>query len=263
MAPAVRDRALLLRRYRYAESSLVVHAATPRHGKVHLLAKGAYRPRSRYCGVLDLFDTLELEWRTSRGSELGLLSKGRIATRRRALSADLERYRAGLSVLELVDLAATPGRADPEQFALAERWLDLLAAGAAAPALALVAFDLRFLQNLGLAPALRDCAACGGPAPPAGGRGREVAFSPGAGGRLCARCAGEARASGRRVGALPVNVMRIAQSVLEAEPGHLGRFQVQPRLLAEVRAFVQRFLEYHLETRPRTRRRRAQPARTS
>ena len=83
----------MLRRYRYAESSLVIHATTPLHGRVHLLAKGAYRPRSRYCGVLDLFDTLELEWRASRGSELGLLSAARIATRRRPLSANLERYR--------------------------------------------------------------------------------------------------------------------------------------------------------------------------
>lgn len=254
-----RDHALVLRRYPYGESSLVVHVTTPRHGRVHLLAKGAFRPKSRLCGVLDLFDTLELVWRPSPRSEVAVLAEADIATRRRPLSADLERYRTGLSILELLDLASAPGRADPELFRLTETWLDLVAAGEVEPELALVAFDLRFLQNLGLTPALERCASCGS-APPRGPAPREVAFSRGAGGRLCANCAREARASGRRVGTLPVNVLRIASSLVDAPPATLGRFRPDPAVRREVRALVERFLEYHLETRPRTR--RAAPGRT-
>ena len=48
-----RDHAVLLRRHPYGESSLVVHVLTREHGRVALLAKGAYRPTSRYFGVLD------------------------------------------------------------------------------------------------------------------------------------------------------------------------------------------------------------------
>ncbi|MEM7308536.1 MAG: DNA repair protein RecO [Planctomycetota bacterium] len=253
------DRALVLKRYRYGESSLVVHALTPGHGRLHLLAKGAYRPTSGYCGVLDLFDTLQLSWRRKRGAELGVLAGADVVHRRRPLSADLARYRGGLAVLELAGLAAQPDRADPDLFALAERWLGLLCDPAVPPGLALVAFDLRFLQNLGLSPALTACAACGGPAPPvqtgAGARGRAsaAAFSAGAGGRLCPRCAEEARSSGRRVGTLPVNVLRIAQSLHDAAPEHLARFRLNERALDDVRSFVQHFLDYHLETRPRSR----------
>ena len=251
MASTTADRGLVLRRYRYGESSLVVHLLTPRHGRVHLLAKGAYRPRSAYSGVLDLFDTLELGWRRPRNADLGTLVSASLATRRRAVSADLARYRAGLALLELAALAAQPERPDPEAFALVETWLDLLGPGGPDPELALVAFDLRFLQNLGLSPALTGCAACGEAGSSA--RARAVPFSTAAGGRLCDRCAAEARAAGRRVGSLPLNVLRIAQSLAEAAPGHLARFQVRADALRGVRRFVQRFLDVHLETRPRSR----------
>ena len=43
----VQDRALLLKRYPFSESSLVAHLCTREHGRVHVLAKGAYRPTSR------------------------------------------------------------------------------------------------------------------------------------------------------------------------------------------------------------------------
>ena len=246
---AERDRALVLRRHRYGESSLVLHLLTPRHGKVHLIAKGAYRPKSAYCGVFDLFDTLETGWRMPRGGDLGTATEARVVSRRRALSADLARFRAALAVLELADLAARPGSEEEELFALVERWLDLLALGSADPEVALVAFDLAFLQNLGLAPALEACAACGDAAPARG----PVPFAVGAGGRLCARCADDARASGRRVATLPMNVLRIATSLASAAPEHLPRFRVNAEVLRGVRGLVQRFLDHHLETRPRSR----------
>jgi len=251
------DRALVLKRSAYGESSLVLRLVTPRHGAAAVIAKGAYRPKSAFCGVFDLFDTLEVTWTPARHGGLGQASAARVVTRRRALTADLARYRAALAMLELVDLAAQPGHAETELFALVEGWLTVLAEGAITPELALVAFDLAFLQNLGLAPAFDTCAACGVAAPTAARRSpaqaRTVPFAIGAGGRLCDRCAHDAQASGRRVGALPMNVLRIATSVAAAKPRELARFRLSPELLAQVATWVQRFLDYHLETRPRSR----------
>lgn len=251
------DRALVLRRAPYGESSLVVHLLTRRHGRVHLLAKGAHRPTSRYYAVLDWFDTLELEWSIRRDAELGLLRRGEIATRRRRITGELDRYRAALTALELAELAARPGQRDPELFALVEGFLDALDAlegGRAEPGLALVVFELRFLQNLGLAPALERCAACGGEAPPVS-PGR-AAFSAGAGGRLCPSCAGEARTSGRRVGTLPVAVLATAARLARPGPSSEPPPELPSRdLVLRLRDFVGRFLDYHLETRPTSHRR--------
>ena len=114
------DRGVLLRRTAYGESSLVVQVLTPRFGRVHLLAKGAYRPTSRYFAVLDLFDTLELQWSVRGGADLGLLREASISVRRRHLTDDLGAYGGALSALELAEIAARPGQPDPALFQLVE-----------------------------------------------------------------------------------------------------------------------------------------------
>jgi hypothetical protein len=50
-----------------------------------------------------------------------------------------------------------------------------------------------------------------------------------------------------------MNVLRIAISLAAATPRDLSRFRVTPDRLAGVRSLVQRFLDYHLESRPRSR----------
>ena len=252
--PLRRDRAILLKRWPYGESSLVVHCATREHGRVHLLARGAYRPTSRYFAALDLFDELELEWQESPRRELGELRAGSILARRRAPTRSLEAYRAALTVLELADLASRPAQADPALYDLAGRALDALERDDRPAELALVVFELGFLQNLGLDPALERCAACARPAGPVGDDGRRVAFSAGAGGRLCAACAAEARAAGRRVGTMPLEVLEDARSLSPAGAAAAGAAQAPPlaaERLERVRDFVGRFLDYHLEARPR------------
>jgi DNA repair protein RecO len=248
----LRDRALILKRYPFSESSLVVHAGTREHGRIHVMAKGAYRPTSRYFAVLDLLDTLEIEWDESPRRELANLRAGTISTRRRAVPQDPLRWTAACSLLELADLAFRPAHADPGLFDLLERGLDALEAGSSAPDCVLVSFELGFLALLGLSPALETCAACGGAAPPIRGDAGRAAFSAGAGGRLCPPCADEARAAGRRVGTLPVRTLADAQAF--ADHGPAAGSDLDQERVDRVRDFVGRFLDYHLETRPRTHR---------
>jgi DNA repair protein RecO (recombination protein O) len=271
MPPKVRtDQALILRRFHYGESSLVLQVLARGRGRVHLIARGAYRPKSRYYAALDLFDTLELEWSESRGGELQNLREARIERRRARIATDLERFRAATTALELVSLAAREDQPGEELFALLEELLDDLAALAAGagPDRSLARFELRLLGQLGLSPALLACAACGREAPAAGGETTEAgevpraAFSAGAGGRLCAPCAAAARASGRRVGTMPLAVLEAAADLIEPGAGRGATMSPStspdvgedpdPHGAERVRDLVARFLEYHLESRPRS-----------
>jgi recombinational DNA repair protein (RecF pathway) len=110
-----------------------------------------------------------------------------------------------------------------------------------------VRFELDYLAHLGFAPALDACAACGGPAPAERGR---VPFSAGAGGRLCERCAAEGRARGLRVGTLPLATLEDARLLLA------GTFpaDARPARIVRARDWIERFLDYHLEARPRSHR---------
>lgn len=267
----------------------MVQVLTRDHGRVHFVAKGAFRPKSGYAFVLDLFHTLRLEWNPAPRRELQVLTRAELQTRRR-LSSPLPVYRGALMVLELTEIAARQGQRESGLFELATDCLDTLAtktcsraaSGGARPTdasvseqserlpatdvqSALIRYELGYLENLGLAPALLDCAACSRPAPPLAAPARarrgaseprpgpRVHFSAGAGGRLCPECAAEARASGRRVGTLPVDVLETAQALASPAPTHPAP-PVDKELLIRTRDAVERFLNYHLETRPRTQR---------
>lgn len=257
------DRALVLRRFPYSESSLVAHVLTRDHGRVHVLARGAYRMQSRFFGVLDLFDELELEWTQNPRRELAELRRGDVARRRKALREDLARYRAAVAMLELADVGSRPGRPDPELYALLSASLDELTDGAAPPDATLVVFQLAFLQNHGLAPALARCASCDRAAPPLEEDRTRAWFSAGSGGRLCTACAEEARSTGRRVGTMPVAVLADAEALAAPLRARGGRNERRPdraregpppapalsseRLLA-LRDLIERFLDYHLDS---------------
>ncbi len=246
------DRALILRRFRYGETSLVLQLLTREHGRVHLLARGAYRPSSRYFAALDLFDTLELTWSHAAGRELQNLREALIRDRRAEIPLDLGRFRAALAVLELTSIGARPDQPVPRLFDLAAATLDALAQGLEPPELPQLIFELRFLNQLGMMPALASCASCAGPAPEAGPGGGRTAFSAGAGGRLCPACAAEARAAGKRVGTLPVAVLETARDLFENGLSSPLAGTIRAHDLELARDFVARFLEYHLESRPRS-----------
>lgn len=243
------DRAFVLRRFRYGESSLVVHVLSEEHGRQSILAKGAYRPKSGYCGVLDLFDTLELGWSLPRGAELGILSSGSILERRASIARRLDSYRAALSVLEIAGIGARVGHEEAELFRLLEQSLDALKGADAEPALVSAVFDLRFLQAQGLAPALEACASCG-QRPPEQRKLSSVPFSPALGGRICSNCASQAGPE-VSIESLQPATLRVASSLQGTPFSQLARIRLDPDQTGRLASFLRRFLEYHLETRPR------------
>lgn len=246
------DQALILRRFPYGETSLLVHLLTRRNGRVSVLAKGAYRVKSGYFGVLDWFDTLAVEWRANPRSELGVLTAARLEVRRRGVTRDLPRYRAALSVLELARLGARDGHEEAELYDRVSTALDELDRPTVDVLLTSLAFELDFLTLQGLTPALDRCAACGKSPVEPQAAGARVPFSPAHGGRLCTDCARSATAEGERIENQPLHALRVARSLLQTPPQLLPRIRLDPKQAGRVRDLVRRFLEYHLESRPRT-----------
>jgi len=248
------DRAILLRRTPFGETSLVVHVLTPGHGRVELMAKGAHRPRSRFFGVLDWFDTLELAWVRRGEADLGTLREGELRHRRRGLTRSLRSYRAAQTVVELLDLVTRAGFSDRDQFTLAEGALDALDRAQGPPSALLAGFELKLLDQLGLAPALASCATCGAPAAALDPTAPEprAPFSTTVGGRLCPIHANEAHASGVRVGTLPVAVLDSASLALGATLNKLDELNWSKERSIRVLDFTGRFLDHHLETRPKS-----------
>ena len=118
--------AILLRRIKLTETSLIVTWLTEHHGKLKTVAKGARQPKSRFAGRLDLFFECEIQFARSRKSELHTLREAELCEAHPGLRTDCERVALAAYFVELVELVTEADHPVPEIFALFHRALGYL-----------------------------------------------------------------------------------------------------------------------------------------
>ncbi|MBU1692500.1 MAG: DNA repair protein RecO [Verrucomicrobia bacterium] len=244
----IKTNALVLRFYPFSNTSRVVSWMTPDLGRIVTLVKGSQRPRSLFLGQYDLFYTCELVlYRRERGSmhiarECAPI-KVRPRLRRDWKAAATASYLAGL-----VSQAVPPEAPHEGIFSLLDAALDHLESGGSGSPF-LFWFELQLLEQMGLAPRLRRCAACG--AALASGP-RRTEFAVARGGLLCPDCAGEDRENRARVGSDVLGMLAAWQQA-RAPQGPLNT-RCTSRQRAAIETLLGGFLAYHLDVQPAGRR---------
>lgn len=141
--------AILLRRIRYSETSLIITWLTEEHGKVKTIAKGALRPRGSFSGKLDLFFEVAIGYQRSNRSELHTLREVALRTPFDGLRRDFGRMELACYFVELVELAIEPDHPEPEIYDLLRRALRYLE-GNPATMRALLHFESELAMALGI-----------------------------------------------------------------------------------------------------------------
>ena len=118
--------AILLRRIKLTESSLIVTWFTESHGKIKTVAKGARRPRGPFAGRLDLFFAAEITWSRARSSELHGLREVAVRDSREGLRMSYPRMQMAAYFVELVEMCTEYDQAAPDLYDLLRRGLDFL-----------------------------------------------------------------------------------------------------------------------------------------
>lgn len=232
--------AIVMRVRPFAETSQVLHLATPEHGMVAALAKGAHRPGPEFQGGLTLAGagTAHL-WRRPR-AEMELLRRFVPSEDLRGLRDALPRFYAACYVIELLRSWMRPALPNAPLFRAA---LTALRAMARAPddalALWVAWFEARALAATGHRPRLDACAACDRPL-----AGRSV-FSAAAGGLAHAACA----PPGPRL-AVDADAVGALERLYTARLSDLGRDPPDARAVARARVVHDVFIPYVLERRP-------------
>jgi DNA repair protein RecO (recombination protein O) len=229
--------AIAIQRFRFAETSQIVHFLSPELGRFVTLAKGAYREKNSYHGPIDLLVRGRVKVSLVEGRELGVLLERRVETAYPGLRCDLARFACGQHLLKLIVETNPVGAGGEEVYRLLDRALE--AAERLPPErlpMLLLSFDLRLLRLLGLEPRWTGCQRCG---KTRGGR----RFVPAVGGTVCDACVhpGEGTTLSAGVRRLLEDLGRRRLDALEA-----------PRIdvLRRAERVVGAHLGYHLEAPP-------------
>lgn len=176
--------AVILRRTRFSETSLIVVMLTREFGRVEALAKGCRREKSPLRGRLDLFNREEtMIWQRSRGG-LDLVTDTDIISEYTSLRTDATAYAAAGLIGEILRVACMVRDPHPHSFDALVAGLSLLEMGAPV-ASTVTRMLLAILSDLGFRPRVDACVHCDSELP----LRQPLVLSGTRGGFLCASCA--------------------------------------------------------------------------
>lgn len=147
--------AILLRRTKLTDTSLIVTWCTQSHGIIKTVAKGALRPKSPFAGRLDLFFSAEIIWIQSRKSDLHTLGDAHLIDPRLGIRRSYVQTLAAGYFCDCLSQAAETDTPINDLYDLLHRALDFLASQDAT-AKAIHHFERQLAIALGIAETYPD-----------------------------------------------------------------------------------------------------------
>ena len=243
----------MLRLRPLGEADRIVHLFSRERGKLHAVAKGVRKPRSKFGARLDFFSRSTLT--IYPGRSLHIVTGAKTVSRAWNELVDPDVFAFLAYVAEVVDALSEPDLPVPELYELLCQIHDAVSRSAPTELL-MPAFDLGALAALGWAPELDACARCGSPLgrrPLAGGRAR---LSPEAGGLICSRCYERERADhgGAEIVSLTSSELDALRRLRGMDPMSImaaDALLAHDRVLKSITRATHAFIEHHLGRRSR------------
>ena len=240
--PSVRTLGLVLRTWDVFETSTVASVFTRELGKVSGLAKGARRLKSPMQGGLDLLAVSDMVLLHKGTEALDLIIESAPAERFEPLRRDLAALYAGYYIAELLTDLTDFHDPHPRLFDSARVTLRHLGDPVLRPR-RVFRFELACLRDLGLMPALDDCAHCG---EPIDASGDSFAFGLATGGVICPAC----RPGQPHVATLSGGTLGAIRAL--GEPGNAWRgLDLVPSASAAIRSTLGAVISHAIGRKPR------------
>ncbi len=173
--------AVVLRRVRWSESSLILTLYSIDLGRISAIAKGALRPGSRFHGSLELFGFLEATITLREGRELETLVEASVIDPGGSLRGDPLAFAHACLIAEWVTGLLEGPESSAEVYHLLSRVFAMLPAARSKWAVTCAAVEC-LLRLSGLGMEVDRCTRCGEPSPGAAG------WTHAGGGLVCPGC---------------------------------------------------------------------------
>ncbi len=172
--------AIVIKKTKLGEADTILTLYTPNLGKIQGFAKSLRKTKSKMAGHLELLTHSRIS--LARGRNIDTITGAQTIDSFLPLKSDLELTSCALYATELVNQFAAADAEDEPVFKLLLETLQRLAQGDNSD-LVLRYFEMQLLGEVGFRPQLEQCVACHKPL-----KETSNAFSPGAGGMVCASC---------------------------------------------------------------------------
>ncbi|HXF49473.1 MAG TPA: DNA repair protein RecO [Verrucomicrobiae bacterium] len=232
--PLCKTNAVILGGRRFGDSSKIISAYTSEFGKVHLLAKGALAPKSKFLSALETFSESELVFYHKTTTELHLLSQATLLKSHLRLADKAEIFPFAAAACEITDEWIKGEEQNPAYFQLLTGFLNRLETSTSTQSPFLFWLFVYYGASiLGFRPNLEACFRCGKKE-----NRKSYLFHPEKGGLVCAE---DARESERYL-KLSAELKILAQTLAHSDFEKSSQLEVPPKLVKELSEFLKDFL---------------------
>src|SRR5699024_2790382 len=176
----LRTEGIVLSEIRFKETSKILNIYTRNFGKISVMARGAYRPKSQLVANTQPFS--HNEYLLHKGRSFYYLNQGTIINSFYNMREKVERFLYGFYILELVEKSVTEEEKNETIFLLLLKGLKILSHLEEEFEKFAVSFGLKYISFLGYRPHINNCVICGNT------DYRRIKFSYLEGGIICDNC---------------------------------------------------------------------------
>jgi DNA repair protein RecO (recombination protein O) len=227
--------AIIIKKTKHGEAGRILTLITPHLGKIHAVAKGVRRPKSKLSGHLELLTYSQVS--LARGHNLDTITGSQTINAFLLLKSDLDLTSYALYVAELTDQFTVDRMENTEVFELLLTTLQRLCQ-ANNKEIILRHFELQLLNTTGYRPQLQQCVACHKPLEPV-----TNCFSSAAGGMLCPVCS----QNQTFLYPLSVNALKVLRLLQNDDFDMAIKLKLTPQLTYELQEVIRRYIKYILE----------------
>lgn len=176
----LKSEGIVLKEVRYKDTSKILSIYTKEHGKIAVMAQGAYRANSQLMSTTQVFSYSEYHFNVGRG--LIYLNQADLINSFYSIRERMERVVYGYYMLELVDKSLAEEQENEKMFLLLEKGLRVLSKLNKNFLQFIIAYELKFVSFLGYKPNIERCVSCNSI------KAENIKFSISQGGIICSDC---------------------------------------------------------------------------
>lgn len=176
----VKTEGIVLKEIRFKETSKILTVFSRKFGKINVMAKGAYRPKSVLTGSTQVFSYCNFT--LFKGRNFYYMNQGDIIDSFYSLRENMSRLMYGSYLLELSDYSIMEEESNERLFLLLIKGLNVLSNLESGFLKFVISFEIKHISFVGYRPCIDKCVVCGSEDI------KDMKFSYKQGGIICKRC---------------------------------------------------------------------------